>query len=113
PRLSQDAFIRVTATVESCSATGGCIHCCAPYAMKARGVGHGMHNRVLDALPEVDCARLKPDLELVQLPLGTAVYESGGAQRYLYFPRSAIVSLLYVLEDGASAELAVVGNDGV
>ena len=72
-----------------------------------------MRNRLLDALPEADCARLRPALELVPLPLGTPLYESGGAQGYLYFPRSAIVSLLYVLEDGASAEIAVVGNDGV
>jgi CRP-like cAMP-binding protein len=71
------------------------------------------HNRLLDVLPEAECARLRPDLEPVPLPLGMSVYESGGAQGYLYFPRSAIVSLLYVLADGASAELAVVGNDGV
>ena len=72
-----------------------------------------MHNLLLDALPEAECERLRPHLQLVQLPLGLAVYESGGAQGYLYFPRSAIVSLLYVLKDGASAEIAVVGNDGV
>src|SRR3982750_3648728 len=72
-----------------------------------------MRNRLLDALPEADCARLRPALELVPLALGTPVYESGGAQGYLYFPRSAIVSLLHVLKNGASAEIAVVGNDGV
>jgi CRP-like cAMP-binding protein len=52
-------------------------------------------------------------LELVALPLGWAVYESGGTQGYVYFPTDAIVSLLYVMEDGSSAEIAVVGNDGV
>ena len=72
-----------------------------------------MDNRLLDALPEADCARLRPHLEPVRLPLGLSVYESGGAQGYLYFPRSAIVSLLHVLKNGASAEIAVVGNDGV
>jgi CRP-like cAMP-binding protein len=48
----------------------------------------------------------------VTLPLGTVLYESGDAQRYIYFPVDAIVSLLYVMNDGASAEIAVVGNDG-
>jgi CRP-like cAMP-binding protein len=48
-----------------------------------------------------------------RLPLGWAVYESGAAQGYMYFPTSAIVSLLHLLENGASAEIAVVGNDGV
>ena len=70
-------------------------------------------NRLLAALPAGDFARLEPHLELVPLPLGWAVYESGGAQAHVYFPTSAIVSLLYLLENGASAEIAVVGNDGV
>jgi CRP-like cAMP-binding protein len=77
------------------------------------GAERQMHNRLLDALPEAECERLRPHLQPVPLPLGTAVYESGGAQAYLYFPRSAIVSLLHVLKNGASAEIAVVGNDGV
>jgi len=71
------------------------------------------HNRLLAALPPEDFARLQPHLELVPLPLGLVVYESGGAQGYVYFPTTAIVSLLYVLEDGACAEIAVVGNEGV
>ena len=62
-----------------------------------------MHNRLLDALPDAECERLRPDLELVPLPLGMAVYESGGKQRHVYFPTSGIVSLLYVLADGGSA----------
>jgi CRP-like cAMP-binding protein len=72
-----------------------------------------MHNHLLDALPAAECERLRPNLQPVTLPLGLSVYESGGAQGYLYFPRSAIVSLLHVLKNGASAEIAVVGNDGV
>jgi CRP-like cAMP-binding protein len=72
-----------------------------------------VHNRLLAALPEDDYARLQPQLELVPLPLGWAVYESGGQQSYMYFPTTAIVSLLYVMEDGASAEIAVVGNEGL
>ena len=70
-------------------------------------------NRLLSALPEDDCARLRSHLDLVPLPLGWSVYESGGAQGHMYFPTTAIVSLLYVMEDGASAEIAVVGNDGL
>jgi CRP-like cAMP-binding protein len=70
-------------------------------------------NRLLAALPAEDLARLQPNLELVPLPLGTAVYESGGAQRYVYFPTNCIVSLLYVTLEGESAEIAVVGNDGM
>jgi CRP-like cAMP-binding protein len=69
-------------------------------------------NRILQALPDAEQARLFPHLTLVTLPLGTVLYESGDTQRYIYFPVDAIVSLLYVLNDGASAEIAVVGNDG-
>jgi len=72
-----------------------------------------VHNRLLAALSEEDFARLQPHLELVPLPLGWAVYESGGRQGYIYFPTTAIVSLLYVMQDGASAEIAVVGNEGL
>src|SRR6266705_889201 len=70
-------------------------------------------NRLLAALPATDFARLQPHLELVSLPLGWAVYEAGGTQGYVYFPINAIVSLLYVMEDGSSAEIAVSGNEGL
>src|SRR4051812_42564172 len=70
-------------------------------------------NRLLAALPEEDYRALEPALEPVDLPLGTAVYESGGEQGYVYFPTSAIVSLLYVLADGASAENAVTRREGM
>jgi CRP-like cAMP-binding protein len=69
-------------------------------------------NQILNGLPPAERARLFPHLDLVNLPLGTVLYESGDAQRYIYFPIDAIVSLLYVLKDGSSAEIAVVGNDG-
>jgi CRP-like cAMP-binding protein len=69
-------------------------------------------NHLLDVLPASDQARLFPHLKVVTLPLGSVLYESGHAQRYIYFPVDAIVSLLYVLKDGASTEIAVVGNDG-
>ncbi|TVQ89741.1 MAG: Crp/Fnr family transcriptional regulator [Chromatiaceae bacterium] len=70
-------------------------------------------NYLLGALPEAIGQRLFAALETVDLPLGEALYESGGRQRYVYFPTTAIVSLLYVMENGASAEIAVVGNEGI
>ena len=70
-------------------------------------------NKLLAALAPDIYLRLQPDLELVQLRLGASVYEAGGRQAYVYFPTSAIVSLLYVMKDGASAEIAVVGNEGL
>ena len=60
-----------------------------------------------------DYERMLPSLELVPLPLGWVVYEAGREQGYVYFPTTSIVSLLYVMEDGTSAEIAVVGKDGV
>jgi CRP-like cAMP-binding protein len=70
-------------------------------------------NHLLAALPAADYERLLPHLELAPLPLGWAAYEAGGPQGYVYFPTNSIVSLLYVMEDGSSAEIAVVGNEGV
>lgn len=70
-------------------------------------------NHLLDALPQPEFDRLMPSLELVQMKLGDALYESGGRLQHVYFPTTAIVSLLYVMEDGASAEIAVVGNEGI
>src|SRR5256885_4577636 len=70
-------------------------------------------NDLLAALPEVDYERLLPDLELMPLPLGMVLYESGGKLDYVYFPTDCIVSLLYVMKDGSSAEIAVVGHEGL
>ena len=70
-------------------------------------------NRLLAVLPEEEYLRIAPHLEPVTLPLGKVVYESGGLLDWVYFPTDAIVSLLYVMEDGASAEIAVVGNEGL
>ncbi len=72
-----------------------------------------LQNHLLAALPAEDYARLLPALELIPMPLGWAICESGGQMTYLYFPTTSIVSLLYVMEDGASAEIAVTGNEGV
>jgi CRP-like cAMP-binding protein len=70
-------------------------------------------NRLLLALPPEVYERLQPHLELVPLKLGASVYEAVGKQAYVYFPTDSIVSLLYVMKDGASAEIAVVGHEGL
>ncbi len=70
-------------------------------------------NQLLAALPQGDYERLQPQLKLVRLALGDSVYESGRELRNVLFPTTAIVSLLSVMRDGASAEIAIVGNEGV
>ena len=70
-------------------------------------------NHLLAALPEEDRASIMPNLEWVPMPLGEVVCEAGRPMRHVYFPTTSIVSLLYVMEDGASAEIAVVGNEGI
>jgi CRP-like cAMP-binding protein len=70
-------------------------------------------NHLLDALPTSDYERLAPHLELILMKLGDVLYESGDQLRYVYFPTTCIVSLLYLMKDGASAEIAVVGNEGI
>ena len=76
-------------------------------------VHEAQHNHLLAALPQSDFERLAPNLVPVWLSLGEVLYESGSALRHVYFPVDSIVSLLYVMEDGASAEIAVVGNEGL
>ena len=70
-------------------------------------------NHLLSVLPEVEWMRIAPHLVPVDMPLGQVVYESGDRLDHVYFPTTAIVSLLYVMEDGASAEIAIVGNEGL
>ena len=70
-------------------------------------------NRLLAALPHVEWERWRPQLELVEMPLGKVLYEPGTTLAHVYFPTTSIVSLLYVMEDGASAEIAVVGREGL
>jgi len=70
-------------------------------------------NHLLAALPEAEWQRWSPQLEAVDMPLGQVLYESGSTLSHVYFPTTAIVSLLYVMENGASAEIAVVGNEGL
>src|SRR6202041_2454428 len=70
-------------------------------------------NLLLAALPEADCRRLSPNLEWVTLKLGQVLHESGIGLQHVYFPTDSIVSLLYVMENGESAEIAIVGNEGM
>ena len=70
-------------------------------------------NHLLAALSAAERTRLYPHLRLIQMPLGKVLYESGDVLRHVFFPTDSIVSLLYVLADGASAEISVVGNEGL
>jgi CRP-like cAMP-binding protein len=70
-------------------------------------------NHLLDALLQTEYDRIASDLEFVEMPLGEVIYESGELLQHVYFPIDSIISMLYVMEDGASAEIAVVGNEGI
>jgi CRP-like cAMP-binding protein len=70
-------------------------------------------NQLIAALPPIVLRRWVKELELVAMPLGQVLYESGATMLHVYFPATSIVSLLYVMENGGSAEIAVVGNEGV
>ncbi|MFC5476078.1 Crp/Fnr family transcriptional regulator [Paraherbaspirillum soli] len=72
-----------------------------------------IQNHLLAALPEVDFERLTSDLEPVSMALGEILNEPGDQLQHVYFPTTAIVSLLYVMQDGALAEIAMVGNEGI
>jgi CRP-like cAMP-binding protein len=72
-----------------------------------------MQNHLLAELPEAQRQRWWPQLEYFDMPLGRVMYEAGGLLTHVYFPTTAIVSLLYVMENGASGEIAVVGNEGI
>jgi CRP-like cAMP-binding protein len=116
-----DREFRSLADIERFTCAGGL--CALPYilgraylassATMATAAHAPRQNRLLAALPDADFDRLVPHLEQVPLELGWALYEAGGPQDYIYFPTASIVSLLYVMNDGSSAEIAVVGNEGV
>ena len=103
-----------------CIAPGDTIKRPAPCALRPAYTGvplttthESKANHLLAALPEAEWQRWAPHLEPVDLPLGRVLYESGVTLGHVYFPTTAIVSLLYVMEDGASAEIAVVGKEGL
>jgi CRP-like cAMP-binding protein len=74
---------------------------------------NALMNHLLAALPADEFARLEPDLEPVSLRLGEVLYESGDKMTHIYFPTTAIISLLYIMENGATAEIGIAGNDGL
>ena len=76
-------------------------------------IANPKQNHLLDALLKAEYDRLSPNLEHVKLDLGDVMYEPCGLLKYVYFPTTSIISLLFVMENGASAEIAVVGNEGV
>jgi len=72
-----------------------------------------LRNHLLAALTAVELARISEDMKLVPMPLGHVLYEPGDEMQHVYFPTTTIVSLLYVMENGSSAEIAIVGNEGI
>ena len=72
-----------------------------------------LENALLEALPDAELARWLPHLEPVELPLGAVLYEAGNRLTHVYFPTTAIISLIYVMDSGATTEIAIVGSDGV
>ena len=75
--------------------------------------GMSQQNHLLASLPAAEWGRLSEKMELTSMPLGHVLYESGDTMRHVYFPTNSIISLLYVMENGASAEIAIVGNEGI
>jgi len=86
----------------------------APVAISAATTASNpLENRLLTMLPDAERMRLLPHLEHVELPFGKVLYECGGTSAYVYFPTTAIISLMHLLSDGASAEIAAIGRDGI
>ena len=83
------------------------------YIAPPRKVSSPLENHLIGALPDAERTRLLPHLEHIDLPLGKVLFECGGTSAYVYFPTTAIVSLMHLLHDGASAEIAAVGRDGI
>ena len=78
-----------------------------------RSAHEPVENNLLGALSQAERERIYPHLQLVPMPLGKVLYESGDVQRHVYFPTDCIISLLYVMKDGSSAEISVVGHEGI
>jgi CRP-like cAMP-binding protein len=74
---------------------------------------HTLKNHLLAALSAEEFGRLEPDLELVSLALGKVIYESGDKMTHVYFPTTAIISMLYIMENSATAEIGIAGNNGL
>jgi CRP-like cAMP-binding protein len=78
-----------------------------------RNTEDALRNHLLAALPDDEFVRIKPDLEPISLSLGEVLYESGDKLTHIYFPTTAIISLLYIMENGATAEIGIAGNNGL
>jgi CRP-like cAMP-binding protein len=102
-----------TSRLRTAHATARPFKAASPVAKPSATRADAELNQLLRALPAEDFERLRPNIEPVTLKLGEVLYEPGGRMRYVYFPTTAIVSLLYVMADGASAEIAIVGNEGI
>lgn len=70
-------------------------------------------NHLLAALPKAEFVRIEPHLESVPLPLGKVIYEAGDKMTHIYFPTTAIISMLYIMENGGTAEIGIAGNNGL
>jgi CRP-like cAMP-binding protein len=81
--------------------------------MSVKHTDDALMNHLIAALPEDEFIRIKPTLEPVSLSLGEVIYESGEQLDYIYFPTTAIISLLYIMENGSTAEIGMSGNDGL
>ena len=79
----------------------------------ARDLSNPRQNQLLAALKPTERARIYPHLQLIQMSLGKVLYEPSDILRHVYFPTDSIVSLLYMMQDGGSAEISLVGNDGL
>jgi len=81
--------------------------------MSASVKNDALKNHLLAALPKEEFVRLEPHLEFVSLPLGKAIYEAGDKMTHIYFPTTAIISMLYIMENGGTAEIGIAGNNGL
>ena len=81
--------------------------------MTATTTNIALKNHLLAALPVDEFERIEPTLEIVSLPLGKVLYESGDKMTHIYFPTTAIISLLYVMQNGGTAEIGIAGNNGL
>jgi CRP-like cAMP-binding protein len=107
------AFASVRYRTQSPVRTGQGVYHALMTKSHAGARAHPRDNHLLASLSVADYEVLLPQLERIPMPLGMVVYESGSAQHFVYFPTDSIVSLLYVLESGASTEIAVTGNEGL
>ena len=112
--VARESKLSIASESPGCSAGDASSLLLAERSATTESAHHTPHqNHLLDALPLSDFERIASQLELVPMPLGEVLYESGEQVRHVYFPTTCILSLLYVMADGAAAEIAIVGNEGI